>query len=113
MTKRIVRPALRLHCLLLTVDGSPCTAGGYVDLSQNPERFTGYAGKAARSIWKAIYEENCFGVKPKTVQAETYSPLALNPLLQIASKEEQEPEGECLEKRVYYKIISGARVFVV
>jgi len=86
-----------------------CTAGEYVDLSQNPERFTGYAGKAARSIWKAIYEENCFGVKSKNIQAETYSPLSLNPLLQLAPKEEQEPEGECLEKRVYYKIISGAR----
>ena len=109
MTKRIVRPNLPSF----PVTHSPCAAGGYVDLSQNPERFTGYAGKSARSIWKAIYEENCFGVKSKNVQAETYSPLALNPLLQLAPKEEQEPEGECLEKRVYHKIISGAWCLLV
>jgi ERO1-like protein beta len=109
MTKRIVRPTSPHP----PVTHQRCTAGGYVDLSQNPERFTGYAGKTARSIWQAIYEENCFGVKSKNVQAETYSPLALNPLLQLAPKEEQEPEGECLEKRVYYKIISGAGYLIV
>ena len=110
MMRRIVSPGLSLHSLACT--HCRYKAGEYVDLSQNPERFTGYAGKAARSIWKAIYEENCFGVKPENVQAETYSPLALNPLLQLAPKEEREPEGECLEKRVYYKVISGARSFV-
>jgi hypothetical protein len=33
--------------------------------------------------------------------------LSLNPLLQLSPLEDSEPEGECLEKRVYYKIISG------
>lgn len=32
----------------------------YVDLSLNPERYTGYAGPSAERIWKAIYRENCF-----------------------------------------------------
>ena len=32
----------------------------YVDLSLNPERYTGYAGSSAERIWKAIYRENCF-----------------------------------------------------
>ena len=32
----------------------------YVDLSLNPERYTGYAGPSADRIWKAIYRENCF-----------------------------------------------------
>ena len=81
--------------------------GEYIDLMENPERFTGYSGPSARGIWKSIYEENCFGQYKGSIQAETYSPLSLNPLLQLSSFEESEPEGECLEKRVYYKIISG------
>ncbi|KAG8803394.1 hypothetical protein FRC16_005591 [Serendipita sp. 398] len=81
--------------------------GEFVDLIENPERFTGYSGASARGIWKAIYEENCFGQSKEAIQAETYSPLSLNPLLKLSPFEESEPEGECLEKRVYYRIISG------
>ncbi|WVQ78971.1 hypothetical protein IAT38_001063 [Cryptococcus sp. DSM 104549] len=36
--------------------------GHYVDLTLNPERFTGYAGDSAHNVWRAIYEENCFGL---------------------------------------------------
>ena len=32
----------------------------YVDLLENPERFTGYTGDHPHRIWQAIYEENCF-----------------------------------------------------
>ncbi len=32
----------------------------YVDLTLNPEAFTGYKGDSAARIWKAIYTENCF-----------------------------------------------------
>eukprot|EP00181_Compsopogon_caeruleus_P003444 CAMPEP_0184678068 /NCGR_PEP_ID=MMETSP0312-20130426/704_1 /TAXON_ID=31354 /ORGANISM="Compsopogon coeruleus, Strain SAG 36.94" /LENGTH=448 /DNA_ID=CAMNT_0027126425 /DNA_START=1455 /DNA_END=2801 /DNA_ORIENTATION=- len=32
----------------------------YVDLVNNPERFTGYAGPSAQRIWSAVYDENCF-----------------------------------------------------
>lgn len=32
----------------------------YVDLTFNPERYTGYKGKSAHRIWYAIYKENCF-----------------------------------------------------
>lgn len=58
----------------------------YVDLLLNPERFTGYAGPSANRVWKSIYEENCF----KSPQG---SPLDLNQM--------------CLEKRVFYRVISG------
>ncbi|BGP17089.1 hypothetical protein JCM10213_006881 [Rhodosporidiobolus nylandii] len=34
--------------------------GVYVDLLENPERFTGYAGPSASRVWQSIYEENCF-----------------------------------------------------
>lgn len=33
----------------------------YVNLLQNPERFTGYSGPSAQRVWKCIQEENCFG----------------------------------------------------
>uniref|UniRef100_A0A4W3IJ81 Endoplasmic reticulum oxidoreductase 1 beta n=1 Tax=Callorhinchus milii TaxID=7868 RepID=A0A4W3IJ81_CALMI len=73
----------------------------YVDLLLNPERYTGYKGSSAWRVWNSIYEENCF--KPRSV----YRPL--NPLAPI--------RGEllyiyiyfclCLEKRVFYRLISG------
>jgi ERO1-like protein alpha len=50
----------------------------YVDLLKNPEKFTGYVGQSTWKIWKAIYEENCF-----------------------------EEAGQCIEKRVFYRLISG------
>lgn len=33
----------------------------YVDLSLNPERYTGYSGESAHRVWRSIYLENCFG----------------------------------------------------
>lgn len=59
----------------------------YVNLQNNPERFTGYAGEPANRIWNAIYNENCF--KP------------LNPF---------NPSQECIEKRVFNNLISGLKV---
>ena len=50
----------------------------YVSLLENPERYTGYTGDSPRRIWAAIYDENCF-----------------------------EEAGLCLEKRVFYRLISG------
>jgi len=55
----------------------------YVDLPTNPERFTGYTGDSATRVWKSIYNENCFGI-PNHLDKET-----------------------CIEKRIYYKLISG------
>jgi len=41
------------------LDGD-CEECIFVDLTLNPERYTGYSGEAAHRIWRAIYEENCF-----------------------------------------------------
>ncbi|XP_072319602.1 ERO1-like protein beta isoform X3 [Eucyclogobius newberryi] len=76
----------------------------YVDLLLNPERFTGYKGKSAWRVWNSIYEENCF--KPRSV----YRPL--NPLAPSRGDDDGEVfynwlEGLCLEKRVFYRLISG------
>lgn len=35
--------------------------GVYVNLLQNPEQFTGYAGPSAAKVWQSIQHENCFG----------------------------------------------------
>lgn len=32
----------------------------YVNLQDNPERFTGYTGSSPANIWMSIYKENCF-----------------------------------------------------
>lgn len=55
----------------------------YVDLLKNPEKFTGYVGQSTWKIWKAIYEENCF-----------------------------ESDGQCIEKRVFYRLISGLQASI-
>ncbi|CAK4074533.1 unnamed protein product [Aphanomyces euteiches] len=55
----------------------------YINLLENPERFTGYAGLSAARVWKAIYDENCF-----------------------------HSEELCLEERVFYRLISGLQASI-
>ncbi|EGB08764.1 hypothetical protein AURANDRAFT_25681 [Aureococcus anophagefferens] len=64
----------------------------YVDLKANPEGHTGYDGEPARRIWRAIYEENCFDLD------EAPSP--------------KEQLGQCLERRVFYKLVSGLQASI-
>lgn len=78
--------------------------GDYVDLSLNPERFTGYTGPSAHRVWRSIYEENCFGMS----EFDTLGAMSNNNGPNGLAKGRQgEGEGVCLEQRVYYKIISG------
>jgi hypothetical protein len=37
-----------------------CPDCDHVDLTLNPERYTGYNGASAHKVWNAIYNENCF-----------------------------------------------------
>lgn len=91
--------------------------GDYVSLVDNPERFTGYAGEGAQQVWQAIYRENCFSKAsfPKSASLGT-SPFtargpAVNELQSVLKNAgetlEYEFEDECLEKRVFYKVMSG------
>ncbi|XP_073944378.1 endoplasmic reticulum oxidoreductin-1-like protein isoform X2 [Choristoneura fumiferana] len=66
----------------------------YVDLSLNPERYTGYKGPSAHRIWRSIYQENCF--RPKINPYESF-PYVLSSDL----------SNMCLEKRVFYRAVSG------
>jgi ERO1-like protein alpha len=54
----------------------------------NPERYTGYKGPHAHKIWNSIYRENCFSGDEVR---RFYGPEI----------------DTCLEKRVFYRLISG------
>lgn len=87
------------------------TEGEYVDLSLVPERYTGYSGPSAHRVWKSIYEENCFGLSELNLlttgsPAQVTLPDTLTDVLR-EPVDGEDSDGECLEKRVYYKIISG------
>ncbi|KAF9286019.1 hypothetical protein BGZ88_009288 [Linnemannia elongata] len=131
----------------------------YVDLKDNPERFTGYSGPSADMVWKAIYEENCFDVseemtagcqyceserskwkeqqahpeahdlfkenilvppEPAPIDAKKPSKAQMEEIFSRVPKGKGQlqqlmegiakndgPEESCLEKRVYYRLISG------
>ncbi|XP_045889065.1 ERO1-like protein alpha [Micropterus dolomieu] len=87
------------------VDDEQSPDSQYVDLLLNPERFTGYKGPEAWQIWNSIYEENCF--KPYTIKRPII-PDAFH----IGSGSEAKTfyswlEGQCVEKRAFYRLISG------
>ncbi|KAI0297095.1 endoplasmic oxidoreductin [Russula brevipes] len=84
------------------------TEGDYVDLSLNPERFTGYAGVSAHRVWRAIYEENCFGQPESSLSKMSKSGVVLpDTMAEVLYMDGDIPQEECLEKKVYYKVISG------
>ncbi|XP_060081648.1 ERO1-like protein beta [Ylistrum balloti] len=62
----------------------------YVDLLLNPERYTGYKGVSPHRIWRSIYEENCFKPDGKFRYGSQQSLAEM-----------------CLEKRAFYRLISG------
>lgn len=71
-------------------DGHLCV---YVDLVENPERFTGYGGAQLFAVWKAIYSENCF---PNT-----------NPMLMTLATPEK-----CVEKNLFYRLVLGMHALI-
>lgn len=64
-----------------------CDSGVFVDLIENPERFTGYVGESANRIWKSIYEENCFTPSKNPLADSTWN--------------------QCEERQTFYRIVSG------
>ena len=67
----------------------------WVDLLLNPEQYTGYQGKGAARIWGSIYNENCF-LPSKSKNLWSYDDLKASFLSKT-----------CLEKRVFYRTLSG------
>lgn len=94
-------------------DESATAKGDYVSLVDNPERFTGYAG---RDVWDAIYRENCFSkdIAITTLPGSSGSLglfQAANDLRSVIQAGSPSSElvfdDECLEKRVFHRLISG------
>lgn len=90
--------------------------GVYVNLLENPERFTGYAGSSAARVWQSIYQENCFNVAGKLDPSHHFDVLAPAPnsrnqlqmlLNNLPSDKDTGDDEVCLEKRVFYRLISG------
>lgn len=71
--------------------GEPGESMVYINLLENPERYTGYSGYQAERVWNSIYQENCF-----TPQRGHESTL----------------DGMCFEERVYYRLISGLQASI-
>ncbi|MCJ1313041.1 endoplasmic oxidoreductin-1 [Agyrium rufum] len=95
-------------------DESATAKGDYVSLLDNPERYTGYGGESAHMVWDHIYKENCF-LKPPPPSAsnplgafQTQAANDLRSVLQAnAPSTEFSPDDSCMEKRVFYRVISG------
>lgn len=101
----------RDYCL--PEDESSNAKGDYVSLVDNPERFTGYAG---RDVWDAIYGENCFSKSASVTTLPSGSGSFelfqarqdLRSVIQAGvPSSELALDDECLEKRVFYRIVSG------
>ncbi|KAI1983121.1 endoplasmic oxidoreductin-1 [Ophidiomyces ophidiicola] len=106
-------------------DEDAMAKGDYVSLVDNPERFTGYSGRGAWQVWDAVYRENCFlkppqqssllpkGLKLEKIKAAQDFRTVLekyerNQVESAAFRNEGYPvDDECLEKRVFYRLISG------
>ncbi|BEI80945.1 hypothetical protein CcaverHIS002_0201050 [Cutaneotrichosporon cavernicola] len=87
--------------------------GQYIDLIENPERFTGYAGDSAHNVWRAIYQENCFGLSEsviaaardgKSIPGRSRPAMGLNPLQGGHAPQDADL---CEEKKLYYRLVSG------
>ncbi|KAJ7647077.1 hypothetical protein FB45DRAFT_892272 [Roridomyces roridus] len=84
------------------------TEGDYYDLTLIPERYTGFSGPDAARLWRSIYEENCFGVSEVSLLTGPNPGLVSLPdTMSEAFRLDSDEGGQCLEKRVYYKVISG------
>lgn len=115
-------------------DESAASKGDYVSLLRNPERFTGYGGEGSKQVWDAIYREYCFQRNsfPHSAHLGASQPAPgpaaqdLKHVLHAAGRQAKlearrlqrpnvpfvahtgyEAEDECLEKRVFYRVVSG------
>jgi ERO1-like protein beta len=119
----------RDYCIPEDESGNP--EGVYVSLVNNPERFTGYAGEHAHAVWREIYRENCFEMQVDEdtevdiLEKGHSGPMspAMSDLEAVMSGRTQRQrvsgatvqqeynqlqlENTCLEKRVFWRLISG------
>ena len=86
--------------------------------SQPCFRYTGYKGASANRIWSSIYNENCFNPKDFEVHDDSLDSTVLFPKASLKATEGDKrafnqilgsysKSPSCLEKRVFYRLISG------
>ncbi|PVV04652.1 hypothetical protein BB560_000836 [Smittium megazygosporum] len=90
--------------------------GTWIDLIENPEKFTGYTGTSANQIWLSIYKYNCFGVtsvlQSLDPSKDIYPPKTKAKLSSfLQSLAEEDPYSALTPKipdeiNMFYKIIS-------
>jgi hypothetical protein len=117
----------RDYCIPEDESGTP--QGVYVSLVKNPERFTGYSGEHAHAVWREIYRENCFemqsqdpheehGVAEKGLGGSAMSDLEavmsgrtkglrVSGATLAQEYNQLRLDNTCLEKRVFWRLISG------
>lgn len=78
------------------VDSQDCDDCVHVDLSLNPERYTGYSGESSQKIWRSVYEENCFSPDGSSTKGPFSSAFGHEKLANL-----------CLEKRAFFRAVSG------
>ena len=89
----------------------------YIDLTKNPERYTGYKGPAARRVWEFIYSQACFaGVAPDAdghggEGGEGASSPSSSPSL---SPPPSSPAtcGDAPARRTFFRIMSGVHASI-
>lgn len=99
----------------------------FVSLVDNKERYTGYHGSHAHAIWGSIYRENCFeshATEEFAVVDGYLDPLGISSIdggygeagnakeqfaqvLRDPLKSGHGTQDTCVEKRIFYRIISG------
>jgi len=65
----------------------------FVDLIENPQKFTGYVGPSATKLWKAIYEEDCMVPNDRHTIGSTSWP-------------------SCDERQLFYRAVSGLQTSI-
>lgn len=110
-------------------DESSDSRGVWVDLNDNTERFTGYSGPHAHKVWRAVYQENCFGYSGDDESAEYTHKGPESAQAQLANVfsgdryAKQELGGEenrialnkdqqCVEQRLFYRLLSGMQASI-
>lgn len=93
-------------------DESDSVKGDYVSLLDNPEKFTGYSGQSAHMVWDSIYRENCFTAGLPGDDAAPFGKAQASSDLRSVLTANGDPtqfavDDTCIEKRVFYRIISG------
>lgn len=127
----VLTPEVRDTDYCYPEDESRGGPGVYVDLVENPERFTGYGGAHAHKVWRAVYQENCFGYhgdeQPTLAESEIKPQLGggLSSVIMEGNKYEQQEvggeagrlamiagESQCTEQRLFYRLLSGMQASV-